>query len=99
VRTSKNKPEPIHRLGRSFVHSNGREVQLTRCETALLAAFVGSPCRVLSRDQPRYAVVGHGAEPYDRSVDMLVARLRRKIEPDSKKPAFILIVLQSSARP
>jgi DNA-binding response OmpR family regulator len=78
--------------GRSFVHSNGREVQLTRCETALLAAFVGSPCRVLSRDQLRHAVVGHGAEAYDRNVDMLVARLRRKIELDSKKPAFILTV-------
>jgi class 3 adenylate cyclase/DNA-binding response OmpR family regulator len=78
--------------GRSFVHGNGREVQLTRCETALLAAFVGSPCRVLSRDQLRHAVVGHGAEAYDRNVDMLVARLRRKIELDSKKPAFILTV-------
>ena len=78
--------------GRTFVDGNGREVQLTRCETALLAAFVGSPCRVLSRDQLRHAVVGHGAEPYDRNVDMLVARLRRKIEPNPKAPAFILTV-------
>ena len=78
--------------GRTFVDGNGREVQLTRCETALLAAFVVSPCRVLSRDQLRHAVVGHGAEPYDRNVDMLVARLRRKIEPNPKAPAFILTV-------
>jgi DNA-binding winged helix-turn-helix (wHTH) protein len=67
-------------------------VRLTRAETALLTAFVDSPRRVLSRDQLRYAVVGRSAEPYDRSVDMLVARLRRKIEPDPKAPRFILSV-------
>jgi Transcriptional regulatory protein, C terminal len=44
---------------------------------------------VLSRDQLRYAVAGRGAEPYDHSVDMLVARLRHKIEPDPKAPRFI----------
>jgi DNA-binding response OmpR family regulator len=54
-------------------------VRLTRAEIALLTAFVDSPRRVLSRDQLRYAVAGRGAEPYDRSVDMLVSRLRRKI--------------------
>src|SRR5215510_7259124 len=78
--------------GHTFVDGSGREVRLTRAETALLTAFVASPCRVLSRDQLRYAVAGRGAEPYDRSVDMLVARLRRKIEPDPKAPQFILSV-------
>jgi DNA-binding response OmpR family regulator len=78
--------------GHTFVDGNGREVRLTRAETTLLTAFVNSPCRVLSRDQLRYAVAGRGAEPYDRSVDMLVARLRRKIEPDPKAPRFILSV-------
>jgi DNA-binding winged helix-turn-helix (wHTH) protein len=77
---------------RTFVDGNGREVHLTRAETALLTAFIGSPCRVLSRDQLRRAVVGHGAEPYDRNVDMLIARLRRKIEPNPKSPRFILTV-------
>jgi DNA-binding response OmpR family regulator/class 3 adenylate cyclase len=77
---------------RTFVDGNGCEVQLTRCESALLSAFVSSPCRVLSRDELRHAVVGRGTEPYDRNVDMLVARLRRKIEPDAKTPAFILTV-------
>jgi class 3 adenylate cyclase/DNA-binding response OmpR family regulator/predicted ATPase len=78
--------------GHTFVDGSGREVQLTRAETALLTAFVDSPRRVLSRDQLRYAVAGRGAEPYDRSIDMLVARLRRKIEPDPKAPRFILSV-------
>src|SRR5215831_15221158 len=78
--------------GHTFVNGSGREVRLTRAETALLTAFVDSPRRVLSRDQLRYAVAGRGAQPYDRSVDMLVARLRRKIEPDPKAPRFILSV-------
>ena len=78
--------------GHTFVDGNGREVHLTRAETALLAAFVGNPCRVLSRDQLRRTVVGHRAEPYGRNVDMLIARLRRKIEPNPKAPRFILSV-------
>jgi DNA-binding response OmpR family regulator len=78
--------------GHTFVDGSGREVRLTRAETALLTAFVDSPRRVLSRDQLRYAVAGRSAEPDDRSVDMLVARLRRKIEPDPKTPRFILSV-------
>ena len=78
--------------GHTFVDGSGREVRLTRAETALLTAFLDSPRRVLSREQLRYAVAGRGAEPYDRSVDMLVARLRRKIEPDPKAPRFILSV-------
>jgi len=77
---------------RTFVDGNGREVHLTRAETALLTAFVGSPCRVLSRDQLRRAVVGRGAGPCDRNVDMLIARLRRKIEPNPKSPRLILTV-------
>src|SRR5262249_49092693 len=78
--------------GHTFIDGNGREVHLTRAETALLTAFVGNPCRVLSRDQLRRAVAGRGAEAYDRNVDMLIARLRRKIEPNPKSPRFILTV-------
>ena len=78
--------------GHTFVTANGREVHLTRAETALLAGFVSNPCRVLSRDQLRRAVVGHGAQPYDRNIDMLISRVRRKIESDPKSPQLILTV-------
>jgi class 3 adenylate cyclase/DNA-binding response OmpR family regulator len=78
--------------GHTFIDGNGREVHLTRSEISLLTAFVLNPCRVLSRDKLRHAVVGHGAQPYDRNVDMLIARLRRKIESDPKSPQFILTV-------
>ncbi len=78
--------------GRAFVDDDGRETPLTRAESALLAAFVRNPCRVMSRDQLCRAGLGRGAESYDRNVDVLVGRLRRKIEPDPRAPRFILTV-------
>src|SRR6516164_3242875 len=48
----------------TFVDVHGREMLLTRAEVALLAEFVASPRRVLSRDRLRRAVAGRGAEPY-----------------------------------
>jgi DNA-binding response OmpR family regulator/class 3 adenylate cyclase/predicted ATPase len=78
--------------GRTFVHADGREVALTRAESALLIAFVRNPGRVLSRDQLSQAIAGHGEELYGRSIDMHIGRLRRKIEPDPKAPRFIITV-------
>jgi DNA-binding response OmpR family regulator/class 3 adenylate cyclase/predicted ATPase len=78
--------------GRSFIDAEGREVALTRAECSLLLALVRSPGRVLSRDQLSHAIAGHDAEPYGRSVDMQIGRLRRKIEPDPKAPQFIVTV-------
>jgi DNA-binding response OmpR family regulator len=75
-----------------FVDGNGLEVPLTRTEFALLGVFTRNPRRVLSRDQLRRAVGGRGAGSDDRSIDMLVARLRRKIEPNPKARRFILSV-------
>jgi DNA-binding response OmpR family regulator/class 3 adenylate cyclase/predicted ATPase len=82
----------IDLAGRTFIHADGREVALTRAESALLMAFARSPGRVLSRDQLSHAMAGHGAEPYGRSIDTQIGRLRRKIEPDPKAPRFILTV-------
>ena len=79
----------INLLGRTFVHADGREVALTRAESALLIAFARNPGRVLSRDQLSKAIAGHGEELYGRSIDMHVGRLRRKIEPDPRAPRFI----------
>ena len=82
----------INLPGRTFVHADGREVALTRAESALLIAFVRNPGRVLSRDQLSQAIAGHGEELYGRGIDMHVGRLRRKIEPDPKAPRFIITV-------
>jgi DNA-binding response OmpR family regulator len=83
----------IDLAGRSLRDAGGSEVPLTRSEFALLVELARHPGRVLSRDQLLDAAAGRRAEPYDRSVDVLVGRLSRKIEPDPKAPPFIVTVL------
>jgi DNA-binding winged helix-turn-helix (wHTH) protein len=83
----------IDLAGRSLRDCDGNEVPLTRAEFALLLVLARHPGRVLSRDQLLDAALGRRAEPYDRSIDVLVGRLRRKIEPDPKVPRFIVTVL------
>jgi class 3 adenylate cyclase/DNA-binding response OmpR family regulator/predicted ATPase len=83
----------IDLAGRSLHGGGGKEVPLTRAEFALLVVLARHSGRVLSRDQLLDAALGRRAEPYDRSVDVLVGRLRRKIEPDPKAPRFIVTVL------
>jgi DNA-binding response OmpR family regulator len=82
-----------------LVDAEGQEVALTRAETGLLKELARNPGRILSRDKLRHAVAGHVAtpldrsmDPFDRSIDMLIARLRRKIEPDPKAPRFLVTV-------
>jgi class 3 adenylate cyclase/DNA-binding response OmpR family regulator len=79
--------------GHSLLDVEGSEVPLTRSEFALLVALARHPGRVLSRDQLLDAALGRRAEPYDRSIDVLIGRLRRKIEPDPKVPRFIVTVV------
>jgi two-component system OmpR family response regulator len=78
--------------GRTCVDAKGQEVTLTRAEFSLLLAFGQHAGRVLSRDELTHVVAGRGAEPDDRSVDVLISRLRRKIEPDPKTPRIIVTV-------
>jgi two-component system OmpR family response regulator len=78
--------------GCSLLREDGAEIALTRNELALLREFVRHPGRVLSRDYLLDALAGKRADPYDRSVDVLVGRLRRKIEPDAKQPTLIVTV-------
>jgi DNA-binding response OmpR family regulator/class 3 adenylate cyclase/predicted ATPase len=78
--------------GRNLRDAAERSVPLSPAEFALLLAFVRRPGRVLSREQLRGLVSGAELEPYERSIDMLVSRLRRKIEADRKRPRFIITV-------
>ena len=72
---------------------SGKEVALTPAEFGLLAAFVRGAGRAPpSRDHLLQAVAGRDAEAFDRSIDVLVGRLRRKIEPDPKVPRLIVTV-------
>lgn len=69
--------------------ADGREVDLTKAEYGLLAAFVKRPQRVLTRDQLLDLTRADGAEVFDRSIDVLILRLRRKIETNPKEPRII----------
>jgi class 3 adenylate cyclase/predicted ATPase len=81
--------------GRSLMNPAGKEVPLTRGEFGLLLALVQRPGRALSRDQLLDTIAGRPADAYDRSIDMLVVRLRRKIEPNPRRPTLILTIAGS----
>ena len=67
-------------------------VPLTSSEYDLLQVFLAHPNQVLNRDQLLDLLRGYERSPFDRSIDVLVARLRAKIEPDTKHPAYIRTV-------
>jgi DNA-binding response OmpR family regulator len=66
--------------------------ELTTAEFNLLAVFVQKPGRVLSRDELMDLLKGHDWTPMDRSIDALVARLRKKLEPDNERPQLVKTV-------
>ena len=71
---------------------DGQEVPLTAMEFDLLRVFAERPNRVLSRDQLLELAHNRGWEAFDRSIDIRIARLRRKIERDPGKPQVIKTV-------
>lgn len=71
---------------------DGKYLALTRGEFKTLFVLACQSGRVVSRDELRQAVVGRDAGPDDRSVDVMISRLRRKIEPDPKQPRIIVTV-------
>jgi DNA-binding response OmpR family regulator/predicted ATPase/class 3 adenylate cyclase len=78
--------------GHSLTDPTGRDVAVTRGEFSLLCAFAKRPGTVLSREQLLLALGARDVEHFDRSIDMMVVRLRRKIEPDAKRPTLIVTV-------
>lgn len=74
---------------RKLKAADGTRVDLTNGEFSLLTAFLSAPQRVLTRDQLLELSRLHNAEVYDRSIDVQILRLRRKIEPDPTNPQFI----------
>jgi two-component system phosphate regulon response regulator OmpR len=69
--------------------ANGREVALTAMEFDLLKALVERPNQVLSRDELLTLTRKREWEPFDRSIDILIGRLRRKVEEDPDRPSAI----------
>ncbi len=74
---------------RRLTNPQGAEVALTGGEFDLLCAFAHHAGRVLSRDFLLEQTRGREAGPFDRTVDVQVGRLRRKLEPDSAEPQLI----------
>ncbi len=77
---------------RRLVASTGQIVQLTTAEYDLLITLINNPKRVLSRDRLMDLARDRDRDSFDRSIDVLVHRLRRKIEADAAKPELIKTV-------
>jgi two-component system, OmpR family, phosphate regulon response regulator OmpR len=90
---------PLHRFGPYTLDAaawrlqrGDEEVPVTSAEFALLRIFVLNPHRVLSRDVLVEQLKGYEREAFDRSIDVRVTRLRRKIEPDPAHPVYVRTV-------
>jgi len=79
-------------LGARSLHRNGQEISLTTGEFAMLKALVRHPRQPLSREKLAQLARGREFEPFDRSLDVQVSRLRKLIELDATAPRFIQTV-------
>ncbi len=77
---------------RKLFGGDGAEIPITAMEFDLLTAFTANPNRVLTRDQLLEQAHNRDWEPFDRSIDIRIARIRRKIEQDPSKPEIIKTV-------
>lgn len=74
---------------RRLLDEHRNEVSITTGDFDLLMALLASPNRVLTRDQLMEALHGRDAGPFDRAIDVAIARLRRKLERDPGSPTLI----------
>ena len=72
--------------------NNDENIPLTTGEFSLLRVLIENPGQELSRDDLVQKLKGYERQPYDRSIDVCITRLRKKIEPDPSRPSFILTV-------
>ena len=77
---------------RTLSDAKGRDVPITSMEFDLLKALIEHPNQVLSRDQLLTMTRNREWEPFDRSIDIRITRLRRKIEADPAHPQVIKTV-------
>ncbi len=70
----------------------GRRIELTPTEFSLLAALARQPGRIFTRSQLLDAVHGVAFESYERAIDTHIKNIRRKLEPDPRRPVHVLTV-------
>jgi len=96
-----NSPNDVHSFDgwtvdfdrRVVTDPEGGQVEFTRAEFNLLAALVKAPNRVLNRAHLLDAVSHDAGSPTERLIDVLISRIRRKIEADTRKPRYITTVV------
>lgn len=76
-------------LGQRELRRGDQPVVLTSGELELLRILAEHPDRILDRDLLLDLLKGYERSPFDRSIDVQIARLRAKIEPDTKRPRYI----------
>ncbi len=78
--------------GYKLMGADGANIAITAMEFSLLKVFAEHPGRVLNRDQILEMAHDRGWDPFDRSIDIRISRLRKKIESDPAKPQIIKTV-------
>ena len=76
-------------VARHLLDENGTMVALSGAEYRLLRVFLDHPQRVLTRDQLLNLTQGRQADPFDRSIDLLVSRLRQRLQDVAREPRYI----------
>ncbi|MBY5814545.1 response regulator [Rhizobium leguminosarum] len=76
-------------VSRNLLDKAGTTIALSGAEYRLLRVFVDHPQRVLNRDQLLNLTQGRDAEIFDRSIDLLVSRLRQRLGDDAREPTYI----------
>ena len=79
-------------LASQSLSRDGEDMPLTQAEFTLLKLFIEHPNRALSRDQIMDWLKGFDRDPFDRSIDVRVTRLRKKLEDDPANPVYIRTV-------
>lgn len=77
---------------RKLIDKDNQEVEITSGEFDLLRVLASNTGRALSREQLMDYIYGHATPAFDRTIDVRIGRLRKKIEPDAKKPSIIKTV-------
>jgi two-component system OmpR family response regulator len=79
-------------IARNLIDEDGLVVSLSGAEYRLLTIFLDKPNEILNRDHLLNITQGRDADPFDRSIDIQISRLRQKLREDARSPALIKTV-------
>ena len=82
----------LNLIDQTLISPDGQPVEITNSEYQMLAVLVSEPDAVISRDKILNIISGREWTPMDRSADMAISKLRKKLEDNPKKPSLIRTV-------